>query len=185
MAVLALDISGIPRKWVSYDDAITYHAKGAIAWSLGDIVARYHGGTQNTGVDSYLETSSIIAIRGHGFDPQKHGKVALSNRTLFGRDRYVCAYCGEHFQNHNHLSRDHIMPRSKGGLNVWMNVVTACKDCNTRKSNRTLKETGMELLYLPYVPNHYESMILQNRNILADQMDYLMSGVPKHSRILT
>ena len=184
MAVLALDISGIPRKWVSYDDAITYHAKGAIAWSLGDIVARYHGGTQNTGVDSYLETSSIIAIRGHGFDPQKHGKVALSNRTLFGRDRYVCAYCGEHFQNHNHLSRDHIMPRSKGGLNVWMNVVTACKDCNTRKSNRTLKETGMELLYLPYVPNHYESMILQNRNILADQMDYLMSGVPKHSRIL-
>ena len=31
MAVLALDISGIPRKWVSYDDAITYHAKGAIA----------------------------------------------------------------------------------------------------------------------------------------------------------
>jgi len=185
MAVLALDISGIPRKWVSFDDAITYHAKGAIAWSLGDIVARYHGGTQNTGVDSYLETSSIIAIRGHGFDPQKHGKVALSNRTLFGRDRYVCAYCGEHFQNHNHLSRDHIMPRSKGGLNVWMNVVTACKDCNTRKSNRTLKETGMELLYLPYVPNHYESMILQNRNILADQMDYLMSGVPKHSRILT
>ena len=184
MAVLALDISGIPRKWVSFDDAITYHAKGAIAWSLGDIVARYHGGTQNTGVDSYLETSSIIAIRGHGFDPQKHGKVALSNRTLFGRDRYVCAYCGEHFQNHNHLSRDHIMPRSKGGLNVWMNVVTACKDCNTRKSNRTLKETGMELLYLPYVPNHYESMILQNRNILADQMDYLMSGVPKHSRIL-
>ena len=171
MAVLALDISGIPRKWVSYDDAITYHAKGAIAWSLGDIVARYHGGTQNTGVDSYLETSSIIAIRGHGFDPQKHGKVALSNRTLFGRDRYVCAYCGEHFQNHNHLSRDHIMPRSKGGLNVWMNVVTACKDCNTRKSNRTLKETGMELLYLPYVPNHYESMILQNRNILADRSE--------------
>jgi hypothetical protein len=42
----------------------------------------------------------------------------------------------------------------------------------------------MELKYVPYAPNHYESLILQNRNILADQMDYLISGVPKHSRIL-
>jgi hypothetical protein len=42
----------------------------------------------------------------------------------------------------------------------------------------------MELLYLPYVPSHFENMILQNRNILADQMEYLIAGVPKHSRIL-
>jgi hypothetical protein len=41
----------------------------------------------------------------------------------------------------------------------------------------------MELLYVPYVPSYFEAMILQNRNILADQMEYLLSGVPKHSRI--
>jgi len=40
------------------------------------------------------------------------------------------------------------------------------------------------LLYLPYVPNHFENMILQNRNIIADQMEYLKAGIPKHSRLL-
>jgi len=184
MAVLALDISGIPRQWISYDDAITYHAKQAVAWNMGEVVARYRGGTQNNGVLSYIETTSIIAIRGHGFDPYKHGRVALSNRTLFGRDRHICAYCGKHFPNYNHLSRDHIVPKSRGGKNEWMNVVTACKNCNSEKGNLTLKEARMELLYVPYVPNHFENMILQNRNILADQMDYLLSGVPKTSRIL-
>ena len=34
------------------------------------------------------------------------------------------------------------------------------------------------------LPNHYENMILQNRNILADQMDYLVTGLPKNSRVL-
>ena len=184
MAVLALDISGTPRQWISYDDAISYHATNSVAWSMGDIVAKYRGGTQNDGTESYIETPSIIAIKGHGFNPYKYARVALSNRTLFGRDRYVCAYCGGHFPNYNNLSRDHIVPKYHGGENTWMNVVTACKDCNSKKGHKTLKEAHMELLYVPYEPNHYENMILQNRTILADQMEYLLSGVPKHSRIL-
>lgn len=184
MSVLALDISGIPRQWISNESAITYHAKNAVAWSLGEVVAKFRGGIQRDGTASYIESPSIIAIRGNGFDPNKHGKVALSNRTLFGRDRNVCAYCGDSFHNHHHLSRDHIVPKSKGGTNTWMNVVTACKPCNGKKDDMTLKESGMQLLYIPYSPNWFESLILQNRNILADQMDYLMSGVPKHSRIL-
>lgn len=184
MAVLALDISGVPRQWISYDDAISYWATKSVAWSMGEIVAKYRGGIQNDGTMSYIETPSIIAIKGHGFNPHKHAQVALSNRTLFGRDRYVCAYCGGHFPNHHDLSRDHIIPRYRGGENIWMNVVTACKECNSKKGHKTLKEANMELLYVPYEPNHYENMILQNRTILADQMEYLLAGVPKHSRIL-
>jgi 5-methylcytosine-specific restriction endonuclease McrA len=184
MSVLALDIGGIPRQWISHENAITYFAKDMVAWSLGEVVAKFRGGIQNDGSLSYIETPSIIAIKGHGFDPNKHGKVALTNKTLFGRDRHVCAYCGGHFANSNHLSRDHILPKSRGGANTWMNVVTACVLCNNKKDSKTLKEAKMELLYVPYEPNHFESMILQNRNILADQMEYLISGVPKHSRIL-
>lgn len=184
MTVLALDISGTPRQWISHDDAILYHASNRVAWSLGDIVAKYHGGVQSNGKISYLETSSIIAIKGHGFNPNKHSLVRLSNKTLFGRDRHICAYCGKHFSNNNMLSKDHIMPKSRGGANSWENCVTACRQCNSKKSNKTLKEAGLELLYLPYAPNHFENMILQNRNILADQMDFLISGVPKHSRVI-
>jgi len=185
MSVLALDVSGIPRQWISYESAVTYHARNVVVWSLGEVVAKFRGGIQNDGTVSYIETPSIIAIKGNGFDPNKHGKVALSNKTLFGRDRHICAYCGNHFANSNSLSRDHIIPKSRGGTNNWMNVVTACKPCNGDKDSKTLKESGMELLYVPYVPNHFENMILQNRNILADQMEYLMSGIPKHSRIRT
>lgn len=183
MAVLALDVSGVPRKWISYDDAITYHAKNSVAWAMGEVIAKYRGGNQKNGEMSYLESTSIIAIKGHGFNPYKHSTVALTNKTLFGRDRNVCAYCGDHFHNYHHLSRDHIIPKSKGGENTWMNVVTACLNCNSKKGHKLLKECKMELLYAPYEPSHFENMILQNRTILADQMDYLLAGVPKHSRI--
>lgn len=184
MSVLALDITGIPRQWISYDEAITYHAKQAVVWSLGEVVARYRGGHQDHGGRSYLETQSIIAVRGHGFNPHKHARVGISNRTLFGRDRYICGYCGGHFPNFRDLSRDHIVPRSRGGSNTYQNLVTSCRSCNAKKGDRLLSEVGMELLYVPYEPNHAENMILQNRNILADQMDYLMSGLPRNSRVL-
>jgi 5-methylcytosine-specific restriction endonuclease McrA len=184
MSVLALDISGVPRQWISFDDAIKYHATDSVAWSMGETVARYRGGVQNNGIMSYLETTSIIAIRGHGFDIAKHSKVALSNRALFGRDRYICAYCGGHFPNFRDLSREHVIPVSRGGANIWTNCVTACKTCNSAKGNRLLQECGMELLYVPYEPNHAENMILLGRNITADQMDYLCTMLPKHSRLL-
>ncbi len=184
MSILALDISGIPRTWLSQDEAIAYHAKDLVAWTLGEVVARYRGGIQRNGEQSYIETPSIIAIKGHGFDFKKHNKVMLTNPTLFARDRNICAYCGKHFVSRNELSRDHIMPRYHGGLDEWTNVVTSCIDCNQKKGCKTLKEAGLELRYVPYEPNHFENLILQNRNILADQMEYLMTGVPKHSRIV-
>ena len=42
----------------------------------------------------------------------------------------------------------------------------------------------MELLYLPYVPNRAEFLILSNRQILADQMDFLARHVPAKSRVI-
>jgi hypothetical protein len=181
--VLALDASGLPRKWINYEDAITYHAKGMVVWSLGDTVATFRGGVQNDGELSVIETPSIIAIKGKGFNLDKAGKVVLSNRTLFARDKHVCAYCGNSFSS-GHLSRDHVHPVSRGGENTWMNCVTSCIKCNTVKGARTPKEFGHELLYVPYEPNHFENMILQNRHIRADQMEYLKGGLPKHSRVL-
>jgi hypothetical protein len=183
MAVLALDVAGTPRSWITNDEAISYHAKNLVVWTLGDVIAKYRGGIQKDGRQSYLETPSIIAVRGSGFDFTRHNRVVLTNRTLFARDRNICAYCGGHF-GHSKLSRDHIISRFHGGLDEWTNVVTACFDCNQKKGCKTLRQAGMELLYVPYEPNHFENLILQNRHILADQMEYLLTGVPKHSRII-
>jgi len=183
MAILALDSTGLPRKWVSDETAILYHAKEMVVWSLGQTVVEYRGGYSNAGKRSCLSTASIIAVRGQDYRLRKQGPVALTNKTLFGRDRHVCAYCGSLFSP-SKLSREHIVPVSKGGTDTWTNVVTACLRCNAKKGNKTLEQVKLQLLYIPYVPNHYERLILENRNILADQMDYLLAGVPQHSRLL-
>ena len=180
-SILAVDITGTPRRWITVEEAISYHATDSVAWSLGELGARYHGGIQHSGDQSVIETKNIIAIRGKHFE-RRLSTVCLTNRTLFGRDRYLCAYCGRQF-DWRKLSRDHIVPRSRGGTNSWTNVVTACTTCNSYKGSRTLREAGLELLYVPYVPSHSENMILQNRNILADQMDYLKAQLPRTSRI--
>ena len=41
----------------------------------------------------------------------------------------------------------------------------------------------MELLYTPYVPNKAEYLILTNRRILSDQMEFLLQHVASHSRV--
>jgi 5-methylcytosine-specific restriction endonuclease McrA len=77
---------------------------------------------------------------------------------------------------------DHIVPVSKGGQHSWTNVVCACKRCNNRKGNSLLKDTDMEMIYVPYTPNQEENLILRNRAILFDQMEYLSQFLPEHSR---
>ena len=65
-----------------------------------------------------------------------------------------------------------------------MNVVTACRHCNGVKRNRTPEESGIELRYAPYVPNKAEYLILTNRKILSDQMEFLSQHVSASSRVL-
>ena len=108
--------------------------------------------------------------------------VALSNPKLFARDRQVCAYCLGHFHLDD-LTREHIVPTSRGGDDSWMNCITACRACNGHKGNRLPEEARMSLHYLPYVPSLHEDMILRGRRILADQMEFLLASVPRHSRL--
>jgi 5-methylcytosine-specific restriction endonuclease McrA len=70
--------------------------------------------------------------------------LPLTRRTVLARDQYTCQYCGAQ-PGKNNLTVDHVIPRSKGGLTLWENVVTACGPCNQRKGNRTLHESGLSL----------------------------------------
>ena len=72
---------------------------------------------------------------------------------------------------------------AEGGGDTWMNLVTACRGCNQRKGGRTPERAGMHLLYAPYIPNRAEYLILSNRHILADQMDFLARHVPAQGRV--
>lgn len=182
--ILSLDIHGTPHRWISWQAACHYHARDQVAWSVGDRSFRFLGGIcRATGQRSEITTLSIIAIKGRALRPDalRH-TPPLNNRELFRRDRHVCAYCGHRLPG-SQLTRDHVSPVSQGGRDIWMNVVTACRPCNQRKSGRTPEQAKMALLYAPYVPNKAEYLILCNRNILADQMDFLTRHVPRQSRL--
>ena len=184
--ILALDVAGAPHRWISVRDAAHYYATDMIAWAVGTNEFVLRGGTQHaTGMQSMIRASSIIAIKGKDFIVRHFDhEPALTKDMLLARDRCICAYCAQPFRP-GELDMEHIMPASKGGATSWMNLVAACKPCNHRKADRTPEAAGMKLHYVPYVPNRYEAFILGNRKILADQMEFLLHGVPKSSRLLT
>jgi len=182
--ILQLDVAGNPSRWINYEQAAFYYAKDLVAWSMGADGFRLHGGkSRMTGARSFLDLNTIIAVRGQLGDKQLFRVPTLTNRTLFRRDQNMCAYCGDEFTA-SALTRDHITPRSRGGRDVWGNVVASCGPCNKLKDARTPEEAHMKLLYVPYAPNRAEYLILNNRTILADQMDFLKAKVTKESRIL-
>jgi hypothetical protein len=182
--ILTLDMHGVPHRWINWQHAVFYYARDLVAWDAGDTRFTFHGGTSRlTGERSAIVANSIIAIRGRALSAKSFAQIPpLNNRELFHRDRHICAYCGSEYTGQR-LTRDHIVPLSQRGRDTWMNVVTACRVCNQRKSGRTPEQAGMELLYAPYIPNKAEYLILCNRNILADQMDFLSRHVPVRSRL--
>ena len=183
--VLQLDVAGNPQQWITYEDSAYHYSKDNVAWAMGAVDFDIYGGTNAaTGLRSTLTINTIIAIKGKLTDKaMKHyNRVPLNNKTLFRRDQNICGYCGNHFPS-SKLTRDHVHPTSKGGKNIWTNVVTACESCNKHKDNHLLEDINMELIYVPYVPNRAEWLVLQNRKVLADQMEFLMKRVPAESRL--
>ena len=181
--LLSLDAHGRVLDWMSWQDATCLYARGAVAWTLGDPCLTVHGGTSRlSGERSRMELHPIIAARGHARPQALDPTPALSNPALFARDQHLCLYCGRSFHRST-LTRDHVQPVSKGGLDLWENVVTACIHCNSRKGNRTPQQAGMPLLAVPFRPSWIEHLILSNRNILADQMAFLKAQLPKKTRL--
>ena len=178
--ILRLNKAGTPVSWLSREETATLLVKDQVIWSLGDTVMEIRGGYNRKGDQSILRLPSIVACDGkvhkENFDPP------LENKFLFRRDRYICLYCGGKFGVHE-LSRDHVNPLSRGGKDVWTNVVTSCRRCNNRKADRTPEDSHMKLLAIPFVPNQYEFLYLCNHNVLADQMEFLSVRFSKNIAI--
>jgi len=180
--VLSLDVTGRILDWISWQEAACLYVREAIAWTLGDPCLTVHGGiNRELGAQSLLQLHPIIASTGRCRDQAVDPAPALTNPALFARDRHLCLYCGNHFSR-GELTRDHVLPISKQGKDEWENVVSACLHCNLRKSNRTPQQANMPLLAVPYRPSWVEHLILSNRNILADQMEFLVNHLPRDRR---
>ena len=99
----------------------------------------------------------------------------VTNTFLFARDHYRCQYCGRHrseLRQREFLTRDHVLPVSRGGGNTWQNVVTACSHCNNRKASNLPEEAGMHLLHVPREPNYVE-LVWAVRRVTDVQARYI------------
>ena len=93
-----------------------------------------------------MQLPSVIALKSF-IAPQSNPNFTRFN--VFLRDRFSCQYCG----SGEELTFDHLLPRSKGGQTNWVNVVTACSDCNVKKGGRLIQHSGMILNHEPFQPS--------------------------------
>jgi 5-methylcytosine-specific restriction endonuclease McrA len=96
-----------------------------------------------------VEKPEVILLRAYAGIPRR--EVSFSRRNLYRRDGYSCQYCGRR-RPPDELSIDHVLPRSRGGKTTWDNCVLACVRCNTKKANKTLRESGFTLSRAPAKP---------------------------------
>jgi len=110
----------------------------ATAIEDSDTVLHYSGGS--------ITLPAVIRLHKFVRIPYRHA-VPLSRRAIFARDGGRCVYCAAPA-----TSIDHVIPRSRGGMHSWENVVSACHKCNHQKADRTLKEIGWRLRSVPREP---------------------------------
>ncbi|HEX6694096.1 MAG TPA: HNH endonuclease [Longimicrobiales bacterium] len=121
-----------------------------------------------------LDCPAVIRLKRFVHVPRKFRRQ-VTNTFLFARDSYRCQYCGRHrteLRGREFLTRDHVIPISRGGLNTWHNVVTACSPCNNRKGSHLGSELGMIPLHSPHEPNYVE-LVWAVRRITTVQAKYI------------
>jgi 5-methylcytosine-specific restriction endonuclease McrA len=113
-----------------------------------DVVSEYNNAIHSPTLEMNLP--SVISLK-------KYVRVstnpAFTRFNVFLRDSFSCQYCGHKFPTQE-LTFDHVVPKSLGGRTEWVNVVTACSNCNLRKANKTIVESGMHMLTKPIQPTN-------------------------------
>ena len=99
-----------------------------------------------------------LIIRLLNFVKFRVSKLKINRHRLYKRDGHQCTYCG----SKRNLTIDHIIPKSKGGGNTWMNLVTSCSSCNRLKGDKTPEEAGMRLNIKPYEPTIFSEIIISS-----------------------
>jgi 5-methylcytosine-specific restriction endonuclease McrA len=110
-------------------------------------VLEQSGQVYHSGHDAH-ELPHVIRLRSYVPLPRRRGSSRISRRAIFARDQHRCQYCG----SDRHLTVDHVVPRCKGGLDTWDNLVTSCAPCNRKKGDRAPQHAGLSLARTPRPP---------------------------------
>jgi 5-methylcytosine-specific restriction endonuclease McrA len=141
MAVLLLNASYEPLRVITLRRAI-----GLIVAGKAEVLAEGEGEVRS--VSLALPVPAVVRLRYMVRVPFR-ASVPLSRPAVLTRDARRCqfAHC-----DRSASTVDHVVPRSRGGVHEWTNVVAACPRCNARKGDRLLVELGWSLKRRPVAP---------------------------------
>jgi 5-methylcytosine-specific restriction endonuclease McrA len=118
-----------------------------------------------------VRVPTVIVLARYDRVPRRRLKFGL--RGLWERDGGICQYTGRRLAP-GEGSIDHVMPRSRGGANVWENCVLAHKRVNHRKGSKTVEEAGLRLLKPPRTPREVPvTMLIRNHLGVKDWEPFL------------
>ncbi|WP_413289787.1 HNH endonuclease [Bdellovibrio sp. HCB337] len=141
---LLLNSSYEPMRIVSWQKAL-------ILWFQDKVeILEYHTVFARSARTSY-QMPSVLRLKSY-VRPRSTGAVRFCRENVYIRDNFTCQYCGDKLVA-KHLTLDHVVPASKNGKKTWTNVVSACRECNQRKANRTPQTANMPLLTEPKMPS--------------------------------
>lgn len=101
--------------------------------------------------------------------------LTCNRANLLWRDQNQCQYCSK-VMHAESLTIDHVIPKSRGGLNTWTNLVIACKKCNQKKGNKTPKESGMIPIRAPKKPKTSLLRFLKKHQVSPLWKEYLWNN---------
>ena len=120
-------------------------------------VLQYHEDKFIQTVSTMFPAPSVVVVK--TYVHRRITTAVYTRRNMFERDNYTCQYClrtKNQLSGSEMLTRDHIVPESRGGKSTWTNLVTCCSSCNNRKGNKYLAECGMILHKMPKEPTVVE-----------------------------
>jgi 5-methylcytosine-specific restriction endonuclease McrA len=134
-----------------------------------ELISKANGAVLRT-VSTTYPVPSVIRLQ-HYVKVPYYG-ISLSRHNVLRRDNFLCQYCG----TTKNLTLDHLLPRSRGGETNWLNLVTACFRCNSRKGDRTPEEAGLKLVRKPSRPSLQTFLQLHINSHNQDWSLYLNIG---------
>jgi 5-methylcytosine-specific restriction endonuclease McrA len=156
-------LSYYPLSLWSWQDAIK-----AVFLERVNIVANYDKRVHSPSYEMALP--SVVSLKTF---VKPSTNPAFTRFNVFLRDRFSCQYCGAR----EDLTFDHLLPRARGGLTTWSNVITACSLCNLRKGSLTLREAGMRPAHMPFEPSvhdlHRNGRLFPPNYLHESWLDYL------------
>ena len=154
-----LEVAGMRNTLVlnaSYEPLSTVSLQRAVVLVLQDkaVVEHAHPLRRVRAASVDLPLPRVVRLRRYVRVPFRQ-RAPWSRRGVLVRDGFRCAYCGRRA-----TTVDHVLPRSRGGADTWLNTVAACAADNHRKADRTPEQAGMALLVTPFEPTPEASLML-------------------------